>query len=1100
MPLSVLAGPKRSGKTGRIFKEIKKNPENSYLIVPEQNLFFYENKILETLGERAAFLCRTLSFLKLSLRVMEEQENYSELKLLDLETANMILASVILENRGLLKLYKGGDKSDYRERIKSQIAELKKHLISLEDILSLKEDKNLPESLKNKLSDIGIVMSCYEKRCEDVFSDSDGLMCEAAEVILSSLAFKNKNVYIDGFTGFTGEELKLISAMDKAGANILISLDYTEEYGKKTGDIYSSVNITLNKLKKLFDEIKIITLSGCDIENPEIKHLCENMFTREEKYEKEPSSVFLYKYKNPSSEISACAADIAKKISEGASPSEFQVVAGNEFYAEKVGKALKEFQIPFYTERKKSVSELPLYALLDCVFDLVLSKPTLDLAANYIKSFCFIKNENIYHFENFIYSSGLKGWQIMSQKGMGYLKENAWNFDYSKEKEITEVYESVILPLAKLKESLRKCDNAEDFSKLIYAFFEEIDLINVMTSVAEEFEKDGDRISAVQYIQVYNAFTEILERCAIILKNERLSFKDYKNILFENLSEKNISTLPLELESVYICDITSVAPGVFSYVYLLNADDSLTEASSLEGFINESDRQILRERDIELSLSPEAKKTEELLKIFTLLTSAEKELYISYPSFNSKGEEAMPSEVIYRLKSIFPHLINKRDAKKIYTEKSLLLEAVSEIGTDRENEGAKKIRQLMESESYGKKVNEVLRYIKLPAYSEVRISGVNEYLNDELKLSVTALEKYRSCGFSYYIKYILKGREKDIFSVDNAGIGLLSHMVAERFSKQVKKEGKRFSEIDEGYIDSRLDKIVEKSVAEVNAGLFETGGRASYMVKKVKRDAKRSLMLICEHFKKGEFVEKAFELSFGREGDELSGMTIELSKNRKIILSGTIDRVDTLSAEDGEYIRVVDYKSTAKTLDLYEIYYGLNIQLITYLMVVLKSDIDKKLLPGGVMYLSLENPMISVKNSENLSGVEAKIRKKLIMKGMFLNNPGVMSAMDKVLLSDGKSEIIEIELDKNNEISKGNALTLDEFELVFEKLKNNIKEMAEGIYKGEFRIRPVSNNGKVKCEYCPYSPICCFDENVFAFEEIKKESFDKVLEKLKEAE
>lgn len=1100
MSLTLLTGAKRSGKTGQIFNEIKKNPENAYLLVPEQNLFFYENKILETLGERGAFLCRTLSFLKLCLKIMEEQEGYSSLKLLDNETANMLLASVILENKASLRLYKGGDKSDYRERIKAQLSELKKNLAELPRLLALKEEEDIPESLKNKLSDICIIMEEYEKRCADVFSDSDGLMLETAEVISASPDFKGKNVYIDGFTGFTGEELMLIQAMNNAGANILISLDYVEEYGKRVGDLYSSVGLCINKLKKLFGDVKIIKKEGCDIKNPEIKHLCENMFTRGRAFCGIPSNIHLHKFKNPAAEMSACASLIAEKISDGAVPSDFQVVLGNEAAMERMAGELKKFGIPCYTEKKKSVSELPLYALLTSVFELVMLKPTRDMAANYIKSLCFFRDESVYVFENFIYSSGLKGWQLMSDKGISALKEAAYNFDSSEEKEITSVYDKTLKPLIKLKKRVASGNTAAEFSKCLYEFFEEIGLVDVIVSVAEEFEKDGDRISSVQYVQVYNAFIEILERCTVILKNQRLSFKDFRNILFENLSEKNISTLPLDSESVYICGTASVAPGIFPCVCLLNVDDSLTEGSASEGFINESDRQILRNHSLELSLSPEAKKTEELLKIFTLLTSAENELYISGSAFNSKGEEVMPSDIIYKLKDIFPEIEERRDSAKIYTEKSLLMEGISEIGTEREELAAKKIRQVLESKEYGKKAGGLLSYLGTRSSPDIRISDVESFIDNELKLSVTALEKYRSCGFSYYVKYILRGKEKDVFSVDNAGIGLLSHMVLERFSKQVKKEGRSFSLIDDEYIDSRLEKIVEKSVKEVNSGLFETGGRAAFMAKRVKRDAKRSVKLLCEHFRKGEFTEQAFELSFGREGDPLSGMTIELSQNRKIILSGTIDRVDSFSKDGSDYIRIVDYKSTAKTLDLYEIYYGLNIQLITYLMVVLKADIDKKLLPGGVMYLSLENPMISVKNPAETDKAEAQIKKKLIMKGMFLNNPDIMAAMDKELLSKGKSEIIEIEFDKNNEISKGNALSLREFEMVFSRLRENIKNMAEGIYGGDFKIRPVINNGKSKCEYCPYSPICCFEENTFVFEEIKKEGFDKIIDKLKEAE
>ena len=44
--------------------------------------------------------------------------------------------------------------------------------------------------------------------------------------------------------------------------------------------------------------------------------------------------------------------------------------------------------------------------------------------------------------------------------------------------------------------------------------------------------------------------------------------------------------------------------------------------------------------------------------------------------------------------------------------------------------------------------------------------------------------------------------------------------------------------------------------------------------------------------------------------------------------------------------------------------------------------------------------------------------KKLIMKGLFLNDPEIMSYMDRELLTKGKSEIIEISAINNTGIDE----------------------------------------------------------------------------------
>ena len=52
-------------------------------------------------------------------------------------------------------------------------------------------------------------------------------------------------------------------------------------------------------------------------------------------------------------------------------------------------------------------------------------------------------------------------------------------------------------------------------------------------------------------------------------------------------------------------------------------------------------------------------------------------------------------------------------------------------------------------------------------------------------------------------------------------------------------------------------------------------------------------------------------------------------------LVGRIDRVD--KANDGEnvFLRVIDYKSSERELNISEVYYGLSLQMLTYLDIII---------------------------------------------------------------------------------------------------------------------------------------------------------------------
>ena len=90
-------------------------------------------------------------------------------------------------------------------------------------------------------------------------------------------------------------------------------------------------------------------------------------------------------------------------------------------------------------------------------------------------------------------------------------------------------------------------------------------------------------------------------------------------------------------------------------------------------------------------------------------------------------------------------------------------------------------------------------------------------------------------------------------------------------------------------------------------------------------------------------------------------MEIPLRAGDTIQMRGRIDRIDASEIEGKSYIRVIDYKSSARELDLSEVYYGLSLQMMTYLDVALENA-DELLGvhadPAGVLYIHVHNPMI----------------------------------------------------------------------------------------------------------------------------------------------
>ena len=71
------------------------------------------------------------------------------------------------------------------------------------------------------------------------------------------------------------------------------------------------------------------------------------------------------------------------------------------------------------------------------------------------------------------------------------------------------------------------------------------------------------------------------------------------------------------------------------------------------------------------------------------------------------------------------------------------------------------------------------------------------------------------------------------------------------------------------------------------------------------------------------------EIEF-KNGGEYPPIEIELDDNRKIEITGKIDRADYAENDDGKYIRIIDYKSSVKDIDLNYEYFVENDKKFTY--------------------------------------------------------------------------------------------------------------------------------------------------------------------------
>lgn len=269
--------------------------------------------------------------------------------------------------------------------------------------------------------------------------------------------------------------------------------------------------------------------------------------------------------------------------------------------------------------------------------------------------------------------------------------------------------------------------------------------------------------------------------------------------------------------------------------------------------------------------------------------------------------------------------------------------------------------------------------------------------------------------------------------------------------------------------------------------IFSSSAKFRTLTARLNRVLIKSMKYIVESIRKSDFEILGHEIEFGKVGG-YPAIEIKLDDGKKVEITGKIDRVDILKTQDGQYVRIIDYKSSVKDIDLDEVMAGLQIQLLTYMDAVTKIE---DFMPAGVLYFNLIEPVIKANRNTTEDDIEEQIKKQFKMKGIVLSDINIIRKMDRDL-EKGASNIVPAYIDSKGNISeaKSSCATMEEFNKLQEYTIKTVKEISKEIFEGNIDIKPYYKNKKTGCDYCSYKSICGFNTGCNKYNYIKH--FDEI--------
>ncbi len=1095
--MKLVYGRAGTGKSFYCMNEIKNYIENNsnkilIYIVPEQYSLSAEFELSKMLNKNGTINIQVLSFKRLAYRVFNElgytKNTFSK------SSKSMLIYHIMLKEEKNLMLLKGVEKNrGLTDTVVEMISEFKRYNVTVDLLKNIKTDN---EYLKMKLHDLALIYEKFEERVSKNYIDEDSRLTMLTSLISKSNMLKNAVVWIDEFDNFTLQELEIIKELEKA-SNVTVTLTLD-----KDSELFALNQKVFNRLSDIGASEYVRLEIEHRYANNELKHFEENIFKYPYiKCNDNTTNIHVNIDSSLYSEIDNIAKIISKKVREENLRYENIAILTRNINSYKTifSRVFNDYNIPYFFDDKKELSMQPLLTLVSSLFDIISKNFRYENVFNYLKTgFTNIQDINdIDILENYVLKYGIRGSKWLEE----------WTYPDDNLEKINLIREKVVTPIINLKEDLSNKKKAKDISNKLYNFLLEIGVyetlqnkINLM--IAKDDVSSLELENANVYIQVWNIFVSLLDELVDSLGNEVMSFDTYKNVLTEGISTHQIGILPTSNDLVLIGDISRTRNSNVKVLFVIGVNDGVFPMPfSSEGFINDNERDLLLEQGIELAKNTKLLLLEENFNIYKALTTPSDELYISYPIADQSGNALRPSSIINQIKNIFPNIdiksniLNKNE--DIYTSDSTFSPMLSNI---RNYYDGKEIEDKWENAYLWYLNNQKDRLLK--AQNGLDYKNTIEYLDNnhskklygsEIYTSVSRLETYTNCPFSFFLRYGLKIKDRKVFRLDTPDIGIFLHDIIDKFSEYIMENNISIREIEKDEADKIVLKLVNDSLKDFKYNIFTSSAQMKKLSLKLQRVIKRIIWIIVNHIKNGEFEISGSEVEFGKN-KKLGAVTIELSDGSKLVLNGKIDRIDIAKNGDNKYIRIIDYKSYNKELKLSDIYYGLQLQLLVYL----DAAMEEELIPGGMLYLKLDDPIVKTKKQVPINEVEDEINKRLRMKGVILSDARLLKAMDSNMVNE--SSVLELSIKKDGTYSsKVPAATKEQFNDLRRHMKNILKQMGDEILSGNIKNEPVKKKGHTPCEYCDYKLICRFDKelgNKFRLiNELKNEEvFDKIKE------
>ena len=1090
--LRLIYGPAGCGKTRFLMEKIRQRAEKglaSVYLVPEQSSQAAEVRCFDALGDALSRFCTPLSFRTLSQHIDAACGGMAAPELTD-------AGRCVFVRRAVDSL---GDQVRYYRRHKHATAfltecaglvqQLKQAGADAQSLFRLTEQGEAGEKLK----ELALIYTAYEAAVSGAAVDQEDRLFASAARLDDSL-FAQTAFFVDDFNSFTAPEYELLRRLLCVSADMTVAFrcDGLHQNGDEL-DLFAPVQKAAVRLERMAKAEQVpvavpVGLSMCE-NRPRGLMAAEAILRGQKLSQTESDGLFYTPAPDRRSECEQVAVRIRHLAQAGEDYSKMAVICRDlSAYQDLLEEVFSLYDIPFYCDSTDTVEHTApaaaLFAALSLASGGLCSRSLLAL----LKTGLFpVSLQELTALENYAYvwQPTAAQWRspfTYNPSGLGQMEEEDTEILAAAER-----LRSWLVPKAEaFLERSRRTDGAR-LSRALYLFLSELGCPNAVESLCSQLAEQGEIIQAENTLRSWDLAMQALDSMATLLGNDPVTPAEYAELLQLLLRADKVGQAPQSQGAVVLAqaDRMRLSGVQHAFVVGLCEGDFPLSAAPAE-LLTRQEREFLAQGGIEMPGGFEELALREQLCLYRALTSAEKELYLSWP-YQAAGENKTVCAVVgYLAERLSPPACPINDEDRYGCAKAALAGLAAQYGQDTPLTASlsKALRQ-----AGWQSACEQLEKAACPASFAVEDTGaMKQLLGNRLTLSPSRVESFYKCSYAYFLQYVLRLRPRRKVELSPAESGSFVHFILEQALCRCKDE---FVTKTDQELMALAGELAQEYLREKFPPEAACGSRFGYLIERISQNAGRLLIFMRKEQAQSDFHPVAFELSVG-EGQEVPPLRLVSPDGILIQVRGTVDRVDVMHREEKTYLRVVDYKTGAKEFALDEVYCGLDLQMLFYLFSLCEAPAGRfaGAQPAGVLYLLADPapPQLSREQAQNWQPVYQ-------VDGLVLDDEMVLRAMDK----EGAGVFIPVSRTSTGKLRRSTKLAdLAKLGRIRERLDELMIQLADQLYKGQVDAAPLVH-GQSPCSFCDWRTVCRHEDGRRERAvTVKKDVFDNQPQEVKE--